>query len=126
MPDLNYVSMDHVARSTMLDLCRILVKSEGAADAHGNPTVAYTADNEETRCGLRQLSTRESVGSGDVPLADYELRLPLQTTVDKFDRIRIERRHGRSIASFDCNIVGEINEGPSGLLLRLKVIRDGT
>jgi len=116
--------------SAMQDVCRIGAYRE-SMDGYGNPDTSspgtlWTYGGEQI-CGLQHVRPRETQASGDVPLIDARLRLPIGTAIDERDRIRIERRYGEALPAAQVfEIVGPVQRGPSGLVLGLRLIADGT
>ena len=116
--------------SAMQDVCRIGVYQENR-DTYGNPDTSSPEDlwhyGEEQACGLEHVRPRETQGSGDVPVIDARLRLPIGTTVGDTDRIRVEQRYGEALdAAQVFEIEGPVRRGPSGLVLGLRLVDDGT
>lgn len=114
----------------MQDVCRIGAYRE-SADEYGNPDTSSPETlwtyGEEQICGLEHVRPRETLASGDVPLIDARLRLPIDTEIDERDRIRIEQRYGEALSKTQVfEIVGPVQCGPSGLVLLLRLVADGT
>lgn len=122
--------MRSTQESAMQDVCRIGAY-RGSTDGYGNPDTSSPETlwtyGEEQVCGLEHARPRETQASGDVPLIDARLRLPIDTTIDERDRIRIEQRYGEALSGAQVfEIVGPVKRGPSGLVLGLRLIADGT
>lgn len=116
--------------SAMQDTCRIGVYRE-VSDAYGNPDTSSPASlwvyGAALACGLEMVRPRETQESGDVPLVDAKLRLPVATSIDERDRIRIERRYGEALDPEKVyEVVGPPRRGPSGLVVSLRLLADGT
>ena len=107
----------------MQDTC-IILDYNSVADDYGNPTVTYIMRLNSIACGYEPIKTSETHGSGEVPLFDARLRLPINTTIDAIDRIRITHRYGSAVANKDYAIVGPVKRGPSGLILNIKRIEE--
>lgn len=117
--------MRDVQESAMQDTCVVLAYSS-SADAYGNPTATYTAGSAIS-CGLELVDPDEEQASGEVPTIDARLRLPMGTTIDERDRIRVTHRYGEALSSAQTfEIEGPVKRGPSGLVLDLRVVDDGT
>jgi len=115
--------MQETQNGAMQDTCIILDYSSVSND-WGNPTQSYILRTSAISCGFEPVKTSETHGSGEVPLFDARLRLPINTTIDAIDRIRITHRYGVSIDNQDYSIVGPVKRGPSGLVLNIKKIEE--
>ena len=71
----------------MQDTCRIGAYTS-TDDAYNLPSVTYVYGNTVV-CGLDLLRPDEQHASGEVPVIHAKLRLPLATTIDERDRIRV-------------------------------------
>jgi len=116
--------------SAMQDVCRIGVYQE-STDTYGNPDTSSPEDlwkyGEEQICGLEHVRPRETQGSGDVPVIDARLRLPIGTEIGDKDRIRIAQRYDEALDTAQVfEIEGPVQRGPSGLVLGLRLVDDGT
>jgi len=116
--------------SAMQDVCRIGVYQENR-DTYGNPDTSSPEDlwhyGEEQACGLEHVRNRETQSSGDVPVIDARLRLPIDVDVGDKDRVRIEQRYGEALTVAQVfEIEGPVRRGPSGLVLGLRLVDDGT
>jgi len=122
--------MQSTQDGAMQDVCRIGAYQE-STDGYGNPDTSSPEDlwtyGEEQICGLEHVRPRETQGSGDVPVIDARLRLPVDTSIDERDRIRIEQRYGEARDTAQVfEIEGPVRRGPSGLVLGLRLVDDGT
>jgi len=113
----------------MHDTCQILTYTVGSDDyGLNNPTyIAGTA----VECGLELISgrQREQLGAAFVPVIDAHLRLSLTMVglIDPKDRIRVTHRYSVALTTPQTfEIVGQPKRGPSGLVLDLKIVTDGT
>lgn len=109
----------------MMDACTIDAYSAGAADAYGNPSDGWTSGSE-IACGFKQAKPREIMGTTRVPEWDAQLRLPIDTAVDPRDRITLTKRHGVAVTPVTYEILGSPRRGPSGLVVDLVKITDGS
>lgn len=113
------------ASDTMFDTCQVLARQQAATDGHNRPTYSYTAQ-PVTACGVHQVSNKEAEAGGKVVLVDYEVRLPHGTAVAREDRLRLLTRYGApSFTPVNCEIVGEVEHGPTAVIVKLKVIVSG-
>jgi hypothetical protein len=105
----------------MYDTCKVLAYS-AIQDALGNPDVTWTAGSA-LACGFEPVKPGEVHGSGDVPVIDGRVRLPIGTSVDEQDRIRMTHRYGEVLASSeDYEVVGPVMRGPSGLVVSVRLV----
>lgn len=112
--------------SAMQDLCVILGYDE-MTDGYGLPKPIYGANPIEVDCGLELVDPDEEQESGDVAVIDARLRLPIGTVLDVRDRIRVIERYGEQLGAPDVllfEIEGPAQRGPSGLVLRLRLVDD--
>lgn len=111
--------------SAMMDTCFVLVYTAGAVNAYNKPTITYPA-SAATRCGWKP-ATKELMQDTQVPAWDGSLRMPINTVVKNTDRIRLTHRYGVALSpAQDHEIIGNPERGPSGLVLRLKSLTDGS
>lgn len=89
-------------------------------DTFGGSTVSYT-DGSAIACGLDMRPGSER-HTNDNSITEYDatLRLPITTTVDVRDRIKITHRFGEAITNIIYDIAGPVQRGPSGIRLLLK------
>lgn len=106
----------------MQDTCLILAYSS-TTDTYGNP-VAYYAPGDATSCGLEHVNPREVQASGEVPVIQARLRLPIDTSIDERDRVQITHRYGGAVTAQTFEIVGPVKRGPSGIVLNLRMVDD--
>ena len=111
--------------SAMQDTCRIGAYTS-ADDAYNLPSVTYVY-GDLVVCGLDLMRPNEQHASGEVPVIDAILRLPLATVIDERDRIRIEQRYNEELTTpLVFEIEGPVDRGPSGLRLDLRQVDDGS
>lgn len=111
--------------AAMQDVCVVQAYSS-EPDEYGNPTVTYT-DGDEIACGLWPLSPSEKQGTGEVPEITARVRLPITTTVGTHDRIEVLQRFGEELTTAQVfEVVGPERRGPSGLVVDLRLVDDGT
>jgi hypothetical protein len=112
----------------MQDACHIMeyVTDSDDLDAYGLPIKDHRA-RVSSVCGVSLVSAREIQASGEVPVIDANLRLPIATDVKETDRIRITHRYGTELDTpQDFTIEGPVLRGPSGIRLKLRKVDDGT
>jgi hypothetical protein len=110
----------------MQDICRILAYSAVSSDygpATGQAT--YTAGSPVV-CGYNP-KPKEVQGDGQVMMTDGTLRLPSGTTISHLDRIRLTHRYGVALSPVETfEVLGQPARGPSGLVVYLRMVTDGT
>jgi hypothetical protein len=120
--------MRQVQQGAMLDTGQFLRYSE-TYDAMNHPRPAWT-DGSITECGLEQTggkeSRRQSLGNDATTVTwDARLRLPLGSVIDLRDRFRILLRYGQACAPLVYDFAGPAKEGPSGIVIDLKLVQPG-
>lgn len=109
----------------MQDRCQVLAYTVGAPNAYGHSAITYPAGSS-IACGWKPV-TNEFMQDTQVPAWDGRLRLPIYTVVANHDRIRLTHRFGVALSPVqDYAIIGNPERGPSGLVLKLKSITDGS
>jgi hypothetical protein len=107
--------------SAMQDTCVIQAYSS-MTDDYGNPKPVYQ-DIYESECGLEHLDPAEVQATGEVPIIDAKLRLPLDTELDERDRIKITHRfRAELVIPRVFEIIGPAERGPSGLTFSLRIV----
>ena len=113
-------------QAAMMDTTVRLVYRGNTLDAYGMPIKGW-AEDEEIACGYDAKAIKEVMNGTEVTLTDARLRLPIGTTLDRRDRFKITKRFGEILASPPTyEILGEPRQGPSGLLLDLRLVTDGS
>ena len=127
-------SSDELARmqatqeSAMQDECQILSYAEAGKDKYGYPNAEWPA-GLVSQCGFDPTASKEVMDKTEVAITDARLRLPLSLygSIDNRDRVRITERFGKVLAEQTVyEIIGEPERGPSGLVLNLKLVTDGS
>lgn len=109
----------------MQDTCLVLVYVS-MTDKYGLPKPVY-GDGYEVACGLELVRPNERQGRGEVPVIEARLRLAWDSVIDERDRVKVTHRFGVELASPQTfEIVGPVVRGPSGLVLNLRVVTDGS
>lgn len=114
--------MQEAQKSAMMDTCTLLQYSE-VQTSYGQMKGTWTAGPILT-CGYGPTGGEEIREPGKTVVRwDAKLRLPLSTHLDLRDRIRIENRYGQPTdVRTVFEIVGPIQEGPSGFVLLLRKV----
>lgn len=109
----------------MQDVCRVGTY-QSVDDAYNLPDPTYVYGDEVT-CGLELVQPTEEMASGEVPVINAHLRLPLATVIDERNRIRVEQRYNEALTTPQVfEIEGPVKRGPSGLMLELRLVDDGS
>lgn len=110
----------------MMDTAVRLVYRVTGANEYGMAIKAW-AEDEELACGYNATAIKQVMDGTRVTLTDARLRLPIGTTLDSLDRFRITKRLGEILADPPTyEILGEPRQGPSGLLVDLRLVTDGS
>ena len=91
------------------------------SNSYNEDVVTYT-DQTAIKCGLdmRPGSERHTLNYTALEY-DATMRLPITTTVDARDRMKVTKRFGETLATaLVFEIVGPVQRGPSGIRLLLK------
>jgi len=109
----------------MMDECVHMLYSAGMDD-YNNPSTTYT-DGDTLVCGIKNAKHGEGMDKSQVPLVDLVMRLSATASVSHLDRFRITKRFGEGLTSPQTyEIVGFPQRGPSGLLIQLRRVTDGS
>jgi head-tail adaptor len=106
---------------SLMDTCLLQVWSGDEADDYGQRVETWT-DSEPLACGFNPKGGREVSGPDKEPIVtDASVRLPIDTTVHRNDRISITHRFGAALAEAQVfEVAAEPRRGPSGLQLDLR------
>jgi hypothetical protein len=119
------IGMRDVQEAHMMDLCLI-----------AEPTISTDADNvpEESfswpsavvsQCGFNASPSKELLDQ--VPSSEAVVRLPIDTEISNGARVRITKRFGETQAApITYGVIGMPKLGPSGLMVWLTKITDGS
>lgn len=107
------------------DRCQVLAHSE-SFDAFNNVRHTYTAGDEIACRYYVQTGVAggnvELLGDTEVPWGGTSVFLPLGTTVDPADRIRITQRQGEDVTDEDYEVVGHIFRGTTALIVKIRLV----
>lgn len=117
------VDQQHHQEAHMMDTCTIDYYTLGVPNAFGLSAEVYVPA-APIPCGWWELSSSELLDVSDVPQMNYKIRLPVMTIVTSHDRVTIQTRHGVAITPFQCEIVGPLHRGPSGLVAELRRVTE--
>lgn len=118
-------AMQATQTAHMMDTCVVQTFAAGTADGWGINADTYT-DGTAIFCGFDNTAGDEKQGESEVVQYDATLRLPLTTAVTESDRIKLTHRFGVAISPAEIYEITRIRRGPSGLLLELEQVTDGT
>ncbi len=120
--------MQATQESAMMDTCQHLDRYT-EDDDYNNPTETFIA-GESYACGLNEKpKDREAMDGTQVVIIDAELRLSLDAegVFESHDRVRMTYRFGVALSNTrDYEVIGAPRRGPSGLLLKLRNVTDGS
>lgn len=118
--------MQSTQDTAMQDRCQVGVYTAPTSDDYALPVAVYTYGSAIV-CGVEHVNPQEEHASGEVPVIDARLRLPIGTSIDERNRIKITRRYGSELSTPQVfEIEGPVKRGPSGLVLDLRVVDDGS
>jgi len=105
----------------MQDLCVVQTFTDAPDDY--NQLIRTWADGEPIACGFDPSGGREvKRPDSTVVFTDAVVRLPLDTEIDPAYRIKVLSRFGVVIDAIVYGIVGDMQRGPSGLVLNLQKV----
>lgn len=122
---LDLAGMQAAQDAHMMDTCTIDVYTIGSTDAYGAPVPTWPAGSPLS-CGFHVFKVDEVLGQTMVPTADAQVRLPIGTALGAKDRITVTKRFGVAVTNVSYVIVGDAVRGPSGLVVNLKRVSDGS
>lgn len=108
----------------MMDECVQLIYSAGTDD-YNTPSPVYT-DGDTLICGIKNAKSAEGMEVSQVPLFDIQMRLSVNVFVSHLDRFRITRRFGERVTPETYEVVGAPKRGPSGVIISLRKVTDGS
>ena len=115
-------SMRGVQNAHMMDECVILAYSS-VPDGYNLTTDTWTAGSP-IACGVRHDGRREAMDDAEVVIADATIRLPIGTTIDRLDRLRVTKRHGVAIEPVTYAIIGIPKRGATGLRITAREVTE--
>lgn len=116
--------MQDAQDGAMQDQCVILGYVTGERSPYNTPNEEWVEAGSSV-CGVKEGSRSEVMDGTEVVLADAELRLPIDTSIDRRDRIQVTHRYGVAVEPVTYEIIGKPRRGPSGLQLMLREVTDG-
>ncbi len=109
----------------MMDTC-LIAEPAKTADSNNIPIDGWDWNTaEESDCGIDTSPGKEMLDQ--VPSSTAVMRLPIDTVVSAQARVRVTYRFGIPETSpVTYNVIGTPRQGPSGLLVWLTNVTDGT
>jgi hypothetical protein len=120
--------MQATQEAAMQDTCQLLRREEVGTDDYGYKHQEF-AVVMATLCGFHPTATKEVMDGAEVALTDAQVRLPLSlhAEVGNLDRIKITHRFGVELTDQPVyEVIGEAKRGPSGLVLNLRLVTEGS
>lgn len=111
----------------MQDTCIILTRST-AVDDYNWPVESW-ADGAVSVCGLNFDPTTEGMTDTQVEQVDLEMRLPLgkESLIIATARVKITKRYGVTLTTQPVfKVISGPDRGPSGLVVKLERVTDGS
>lgn len=123
MPDFSWMQTDSVAH--MFDTCHRMVYSFSAGTLNQEKPI-YTESNTDLLCGFSPDPGSLTIEQDKTVITwDGTLRLPLGTTLDVRDRIKLTKRFGQVQSSpITYDIVAPPQVGPTCLRILLKEVKE--
>ena len=101
----------------MMDACEVGTRSDDTQDEAGQTIPDYDY-GDEIICGFQPTGGRVGRTADGMPIfSDVAFRLPLGTSVQACDRIKITQRFGEDTTEVEYDVAAEPREGPSGLVV---------
>ena len=116
-------NMRSAQESHMMDLCNIQAYVE-TEDTYGELILTWPVDGSDISCGLNMKPGFER-NNPDKTILQYDgtLRLPISTSLDVKDKIKITKRFGETLTTpLIYEIVSPIQRGSSGIRVLLKIV----
>ena len=120
--------MQDTQESAMQDTCQIKSRMETGYDDYGYPIASYKIIYVGA-CGFDASANKEVMLGTQVAVVDAQIRLPLSSLddFDNLDRIKITYRFGDEAEDPQTfEVLGLPERGPSGLVLNLRLVTDGS
>ena len=120
--------MRDVQEYVMQDTCVIWKYTELDPDIYGNVQHQYE-EGDSSDCGFDPTASKEVMEGTQVAVTDAVVRLPisLHGSIDQHDRVQITHRFGVALDTpVAYELIGLPERGPSGLVVNLRLITDGS
>lgn len=114
-----------VQEAHMMDTCLIAEPSTTQDDYNNDVETFDWVNAEQSACGFNANPSKEVLNQ--VPASEAVIRLPALTVISNQARVRITKRFGATQSSpVDYEVIGMPRLGPSGYLIWLKKVTDGS
>ena len=115
--------------ASMQDTC-IILNSSTTEDDYNLPVETWNWNNgTESICGYKPTTKEEGQTDSQVAMFDAELRLPLSrdSLIASTTRIKITKRFGVTLSTQPVyKVISGAERGPSGLVVKLELVTDGS
>lgn len=116
--------MRDVQEAHMMDTCLIAEPTKTTNESN-LPVASYDWDEaEQSICGFDPSPSQELLDQ--VPNSEAVNRMPIDTVISNEAYIRITKRFGETIDPLTYQVIGSPRRGPSGLLVWLVSVTDGS
>ena len=116
-------------QSAMQDTC-IIANPSTSDDSYNWPAETWDfANGTESICGYKPTTKEEGQTDSQVAMFDAELRLPLSrdSLIASTTRIKITKRFGVTLSTQPVyKVISGAGRGPSGLVVKLELVTDGS
>lgn len=113
--------MQRVQESRMPDRCTVRYPTAQGVDGYNVPVMGE--QEFYTQCGYDASGGREVADGSETVVADAVIRLPLAVLpyLSKLGKVEVTERHGRRVdPPMVFEMIGDPDEGPSGVVLALR------
>lgn len=109
----------------MMDTC-LIAEPTTTTNSYNLPSRSWNwVGATESACGFDASPSKELLDQ--VPYSEAVVRLPIGTTISNVARVRVTERFGVTESSpITFEVIGAPRQGPSGLLVWLKKVTDGS
>jgi len=117
--------MRDVQTAHMMDSC-LIAEPTSTTNADNVPEDSFNWTNAaQSPCGFNANPSKELLDQ--VPSSEAVVRLPIDTDISNGARVRVTKRFGETqTAPITYGVIGMPRQGPSGLLVWLVKITDGS
>lgn len=117
--------MREAQEAHMMDTC-LIAEPAKTADSYNLPAESWDWTAAETSlCGFDSSPSQELLNQ--VPSSEAVLRLPIETILSNQARVRVTKRFDETQDTpMTYEVIGAPRSGPSGLLIWLKQVTDGS
>jgi len=106
---------------SLQDTCTI-DRYSASYNSYGEPVISYVTSSG-ILCGVNMTGGRESYKDQMIVTnSDLVLRLPMDTLIDKKDRVTITKRYGVAVSGIQYQVISDPRKGVSGIQVDLSRI----